>query len=364
MNPGTATLKAYYHNAIGWSVLSNLPAVPVTVAGYDYGIKVTNLSTHGGFFYQGETAKFKVEMPFNTTFYNYYDTDQATPHYVAYAFPSSLLSTSFSLRGQPNPQEGDGVSYVANPETGETGIWYSMYPRDASNRYESPYGSFSPATLTSSGTWVSTWSVPIPSNALTGWYRYNVQTGPVGGGTAVTQIGITVQPNTIQPVVALSSSRYSLISGQNATLTWTSNNVTSCTSTNFSNGAALSGSVVVTPITTTTYTVTCNSASGPVSSNATIIVTNANGVAPVVTFTARPNFITPGKQATLTWNATGADSCVGDGNFSTGASSVTSGTAVVSPLATTTYTLTCTNNGTNASRTSKVTVTKFEFKER
>jgi hypothetical protein len=360
MSPGTASLKAYYRNSYGWDVPSALPAVPVTVTGYDFGIKVTSLSTHGGSFYQGETAKFKVEMPFNSIFYNYWDTDHTTPHTVAASFPSSLSSVLFSLNGSPYPQEGDGTNYT--DVNGDPAVWYSMYPIGSS--YASPYGSFSPATLNSSGSWVSTWSVPIPSNALTGSYRYNIVTNPIGGGNALAQILIPVQPNTTQPVVALSSSRYSLILGQSATLTWTSKNVTSCAANNFSNAGSLSGSTTVSPTSTTTYSIICDSASGQVTSSATITVVNANGVAPLITFTAKPNFITPGKQATLTWNATGADSCVGDGNFSTGASSVTSGTAVVSPLATTTYTLTCTNNGTNASSTAKVTVTKFDYKER
>jgi hypothetical protein len=360
MNPGTASLKAYYRNDYGWTVPSASTPASITVTGYGYGVKVTNLSTNGGFFYQGETAKFKVEMPFGSAFYNYWDTD--TYSFVPASFPVSLSSSLFALIGYPNPQDGDGFLYY--DQSGNLERWYSMYPRDAANRYESPRGSFSPATLSSSGNWVSTWSIPIPSDALPGNYRYNIQTNPTGGNAAVAQMILPVLQNTTQPVVALSSNKYNITLGQSVTLSWTSKNVTACSANNFVTGGALSGSTSISPTSTTTYSIICDSASGQVTSSATITVTNANGVAPVVTFTARPNFITPGKQATLTWNAIGADSCVGDGNFSTGANSVTSGTAVVSPLATTTYTLTCTNNGTNASSIAKVTVTKFDYKER
>lgn len=48
-----------------------------------------------------------------------------------------------------------------------------------------------------------------------------------------------------------------LYTGGSSTITWSSNNATSCDGTNFDTGGATSGSATVNPISTTTYTVTC-----------------------------------------------------------------------------------------------------------
>ncbi len=59
-----------------------------------------------------------------------------------------------------------------------------------------------------------------------------------------------------------------IYTGGSATIAWTSTNAASCTGTNLNTGNATSGSVVVSPLSTTQYTITCNG----VSSNTTIIV--------------------------------------------------------------------------------------------
>jgi hypothetical protein len=70
--------------------------------------------------------------------------------------------------------------------------------------------------------------------------------------------------------------------------------------------------------------------------------------------TAIPTSITSGQSSTLTWSSTNATSCTGTG-FSTG--NAVSGSVGVSPSATTTYTVSCTNGGTPATASVKVTVT-------
>src|SRR5262249_30650940 len=72
----------------------------------------------------------------------------------------------------------------------------------------------------------------------------------------------------------------------------------------------------------------------------------------IVSFTASPTGITQGQSSTLSWNVTGAQSVTIDSGI--GAVSAAS-SKTVSPAQTTTYTLTATNSGGNA--TARVTVT-------
>ncbi|OGI85621.1 hypothetical protein A3A05_01710 [Candidatus Nomurabacteria bacterium RIFCSPLOWO2_01_FULL_41_12] len=63
----------------------------------------------------------------------------------------------------------------------------------------------------------------------------------------------------------------SIYTGGSATLEWSSD-ASSCTGTNFDTGGAPSGSVVVSPISTTTYTISCGSGAGETTSEWTVIV--------------------------------------------------------------------------------------------
>ena len=65
--------------------------------------------------------------------------------------------------------------------------------------------------------------------------------------------------------------------------------------------------------------------------------------APTVAFSANPTSIASGKVSTMTWSSTNATSCTAAGGWS--GTKATSGTLVVSPTSTTTYTLTCTGSG-------------------
>jgi hypothetical protein len=118
--------------------------------------------------------------------------------------------------------------------------------------------------------------------------------------------------------------------GQSSTLTWTSANATSCTGTGFSTGNATSGTVSVSPSVTTTYSVNCSGATA----STTVTVQNS----PTASLSANPTSITTGGSSTLTWSSANATSCTGT-NFSTG--NATSGTASVSPSATTNYSVNC-----------------------
>jgi hypothetical protein len=148
---------------------------------------------------------------------------------------------------------------------------------------------------------------------------------------------------------SLTANPTSITTGQSSTLTWSSTSSSSCTGTNFSTGNATSGSVAVSPTATTTYNVTCTGTSGSASASATVTVTA--GV--TTSLTANPNSIGSGQSSTLTWSSTNAASCTGI-NFSTG--NATSGSATVSPAATTTYSISCTGAAGTASASATVTV--------
>ena len=81
----------------------------------------------------------------------------------------------------------------------------------------------------------------------------------------------------------------------------------------------------------------------------------ASQAAPTVTFSASPTSIPIGQSSTLTWTSTNATACSGTGKgFSP---SGPSGSLAVSPIATTTYGITCTGAGGSASQSVTVAVT-------
>ncbi len=76
------------------------------------------------------------------------------------------------------------------------------------------------------------------------------------------------------PTVALSASPTSITNGQSSTLTWSSRNVTSCTGTGFT-ASGTSGSASVSPMQTTTYSITCTGAVGPTEASASVAIASA-----------------------------------------------------------------------------------------
>jgi peptidase A4-like protein len=81
--------------------------------------------------------------------------------------------------------------------------------------------------------------------------------------------------STPPPVVtaSLAANPTSISAGQSSTLSWTSTNATSCTGSNFS-ASATSGSAIVSPSVTTSYSVTCTDGADPATAMATITVSS------------------------------------------------------------------------------------------
>lgn len=163
-------------------------------------------------------------------------------------------------------------------------------------------------------------------------------------------------PHSVQ--ASLSASPAAIPQGNSATLTWSTNYATSASiSPTIGSVTPLAGgSVLVTPSATTTYTLTANGPNGPATSQATVTVYPK----PTSTLSASPTSIVEGTSSTLSWTSTNATAAT----INNGVGSVTpvSGGAIsVSPLVTTTYTLTVTGAGGQHTSQATVTVTSNSF---
>jgi phospholipase C len=170
------------------------------------------------------------------------------------------------------------------------------------------------------------------------------------GKTATNTITVNVVPAGSAPTMTLSVSPSVVAAGQSSTLTWTSTNSTAVVIKPSVLGddvtsVALSGSTAIVPTATTTYTATATGASGVTSSaTATINILGA-------TLVATPTRIGPGQTASLNWISTNATSVSIDQGI--GAVAL-SGNQIVSPAATTIYTITATNGTATATATATV----------
>jgi YVTN family beta-propeller protein len=140
----------------------------------------------------------------------------------------------------------------------------------------------------------------------------------------------------------------SIASGGSAALQWNSSNTTSLSIDQGIGAVASSGSIIVSPAETTTYTITATDDQGrSVTGQATLTVFQP----PTVSIAATPNPVIQGENVTISWTSTNADSVSIDAFGSVD----TSGYSIEFPESTTTYTITATGPGGTA--TASVTVT-------
>jgi Domain of unknown function DUF11 len=171
-------------------------------------------------------------------------------------------------------------------------------------------------------------------------------------------VSVTVAVNPIvvnPPTVTLTANPTSIQSGQSSTLNWNSQNATYCSSSwsSAAAGSATSGSQLVYPTYTTTYNITCTSATGQQANASATVYVTTQSVQPTVTLTANPSSITAGQNSTLTWYSQNATSCSA---YWTG-STATSGSGLVVPTVTTTYSITCYGDSGTTPATASATVT-------
>lgn len=120
-------------------------------------------------------------------------------------------------------------------------------------------------------------------SAYTELYTISSTTDAAAIQTALANAGITnyavTSSVTANPIVALAASSTAITAGQSSTLTWTSQNATSCTASgSWSGNQSLNNTspgVVVSPTADATYTLTCNGQVGSASSTVSISVTQS-----------------------------------------------------------------------------------------
>jgi fibro-slime domain-containing protein len=155
------------------------------------------------------------------------------------------------------------------------------------------------------------------------------------------------------PAVSLSANPNTITQGATSTLTWSSTNATQCSAI-WTTSTSTSGSLVVNPSSTTTYTIDCfgNNATTTATTTVTVNPLPPTPPTPTVALTASPSTITVGNSSTLTWSSTNATQCSAIWTTSTS----TSGSLVVNPSSTTTYTIDCFGNNATTTATTTITV--------
>jgi phospholipase C len=173
-------------------------------------------------------------------------------------------------------------------------------------------------------------------------------TNPLGSA----QVSVTITVDQVTPTVTLAVDRASILPGESAVLSWSSTHADSITVDQGVGSVSVpSGTQSVTPAATTTYTATATGPGGTQTASATVTVTPPTQLG--VSLVAEPATIPAGQSATLTWDSQNAAS-VSISNCA--ACSGLSGSAQVTPAATTTYTATATDSG-GATRTASATIT-------
>ncbi len=177
-------------------------------------------------------------------------------------------------------------------------------------------------------------------------------TGP--GGTVNCYATVTVQVPQQQPACTLTVSPSTIHQGQTALLRWTTQNATTVTLNHGLGAYPGVGETVVQPSGTTTYVLTATGPGGTVTCSATVTVIPPTPQQPACTLSVTPTTISQGSAATLSWTTHNANNVV----INHGIGSVpTSGSRVVAPSVTTTYTLTATGtNGTPVNCSATVVV--------
>lgn len=175
------------------------------------------------------------------------------------------------------------------------------------------------------------------------------QNGSSGGSVTLEPYEPYIPPP--PPVASLSASPTSIIRGQSVTLSWVTTNATAISikpDVTIPQGNIGKGSISVTPTSTTTYTLIAEGVGSPAISATTVQVTDHP---PSASFSASASSIYYGQAVTLSWNTANANSIFIDQGIG---SVQASGSRVVNPTVTTTYTLVA--NGVGAPASQSVTI--------
>jgi OOP family OmpA-OmpF porin len=157
------------------------------------------------------------------------------------------------------------------------------------------------------------------------------------------------------PACNLAVAPASIIKGQSAKLSWSSENASDCNIQPNIGPVKLQGSMDVNPSADTFYTLTCTGEGGRASSDASITVAApARPQAPSCNISVTPASIMKGETATLNWTSQNATDCV----IQPAIGAVKpEGSKEITPSVDTAYTLACTGPGGNATSKTDIAVT-------
>lgn len=168
--------------------------------------------------------------------------------------------------------------------------------------------------------------------------------GPTGPASDTVDISIIQTP---APSLDLSANPDSVAYSGSTTISWTSANATSCLAAgNWSGTKPASGSELISGIVSNqTFTLSCTGPNGDVSDSVNVTVSAPASTS--VDIWANPANVDIGGSTTLTWTSNNATSCSASGGWN--GSKSTSGSETINGItADTTYTLTCSGPGGNA----------------
>jgi hypothetical protein len=204
----------------------------------------------------------------------------------------------------------------------------------------------STATISGLGSVALNGSTTVTPTATT---TYTLTATSSDGKSVTAAVTITVVPLPVVPpgnpqILLYNATATNIQVGQSSTLSWTTTGASTVNISGIGN-VALNGSTTVSPVTTTTYTLTVTSSDGKsVTSPLTVTVTPVPVAPPgnpqILMFNASPRTIQPGQQSSLSWSTTGTSTVTISGVGSV----ALNGSTTVSPTVTTTYTLTATSS--------------------
>lgn len=174
-------------------------------------------------------------------------------------------------------------------------------------------------------------------------------------GSVARAVTVTVSPAPEAPALSFTGDPLSISIGSSTTLSWTSEHTTLCiASGGWSGEKDTNGSAVVSPTSTTLYTLSCGGGNATTTKTVTINVTDTPVVIATVSITANPLLLSENGSTTLSWESERATYCEASGGWSgekplSGSTEVFIGTSTM-------FFLTCTNDTQSASSSVMVTV--------
>jgi hypothetical protein len=187
-------------------------------------------------------------------------------------------------------------------------------------------------------------------------YSFRLTVKNTDGLQASATTTVSTSTPSLTSILVFQATPPSITPGASSTLNWVVQNATTVTiAPTLGNVTATSGSGVVNPTATTTYTLTATGPAGTVTATTIVTVTAVPVVNPqILRFEASPLTIAPGQQSTLSWTTTGATAISISGL--TGTLPVNGSASTGALTTTTTFTLTATG-ASGATVSAPITVT-------